>query len=109
MSAGPHPAVADATDPALSRDAHEGRAIAEEIMRQTQACGAARSVCPGDVARALDADWRPLLTPVRRAAARLAAAGRIDILRKGKPIAPEDMRGVIRLRLRPEAPDGVDE
>jgi hypothetical protein len=52
------------------------------------------------VARALDPDWRKLLAPVRRAAAQLADAGRIDILRKGKPIAPADMRGVIRLRIK---------
>jgi hypothetical protein len=41
-----------------------------------------------------------LLSAVRRHAAALAAAGRIDILRKGKPIDPTEMRGVIRLRLR---------
>jgi hypothetical protein len=36
--------------------------------------------------------------PVRRAAAELARAGRVEILRKGKPVPPEAMRGVIRLR-----------
>ena len=36
--------------------------------------------------------------PVRRAAAGLARDGRIEILRKGKPVPPEAMRGVIRLR-----------
>jgi hypothetical protein len=41
------------------------------------------------------------MAPVRRAAAELADAGRIDILRKGKPIPPGEMRGVIRLRLKP--------
>jgi hypothetical protein len=39
------------------------------------------------------------MTPVRRAAIGLALAGRIDILRKGKPVDPVDVRGVIRLRL----------
>jgi hypothetical protein len=43
------------------------------------------------------------MAPVRRAAASLADAGRIDILRKGKRVAPQEMRGVIRLRLRPGA------
>ena len=47
-----------------------------------------------------DAEWRSLLTPVRQAAARLATAGRVEILRKGKPVTPEAMRGVIRLRMR---------
>jgi hypothetical protein len=81
--------------------------IAAEIVRQTALRGTDRSICPSEVARALDPDWRKLMAPVRRAAAELAAAGRIDILRKGKPIAPADMHGVIRLRLRPgAAPDG---
>lgn len=75
--------------------------IAAEIIRQTEARGAEHSICPSEVARALDPDWRRLMAPVRRAAAELADAGRIHILRKGKPIPPHEMRGVIRLRLRP--------
>lgn len=63
-----------------------------------------KSICPSEVARALAGDdpaaWRPLMGPVRAAAAGLAAAGEIDILRKGKPVPPEAMRGVIRLRAR---------
>jgi hypothetical protein len=77
MSPRPHPPAANATGLSLSRDAEEGRSIADEIIRQTEAPGAAQ----------------------------LAQAGRIDILRKGKPIPPQDMRGVIRLRLRPAAAD----
>jgi hypothetical protein len=84
--------------------------LRQEILRQTEACGPDRSICPSDVARALDADWRRLLLPVRRAAASLAEAGRIEILRKGKPVPPQDMRGVIRLRLRANVPsDSVPE
>ncbi len=61
------------------------------------------SVSPEDVAKSLAPEaWRPLLGAVRRQAAALAATGRIDILRKGKPIDPAEMRGVIRLRLRAE-------
>jgi len=75
-------------------------AIAAEILRQAGARGPDRSICPSDVARALDTDWRGLMGQVRREAAALAAAGRIDILRKGRPVAPDAMRGVIRLRLR---------
>ncbi|TPW04813.1 MAG: hypothetical protein FD124_2436 [Alphaproteobacteria bacterium] len=36
---------------------------------------------------------------VRDAAVRLAKAGRIVILRKGKPVDPENFKGVIRLRI----------
>lgn len=77
-------------------------AIRDEILRQTADRGPDRSICPSEVARALaggeDGPWRPLMAPVRRAAAELARVGRIEILRKGKPVPPEAMRGVIRLR-----------
>jgi hypothetical protein len=96
----PHPPLALATGASLSPVAEEGHRIADEIIRQATARGAGRSICPSDVARALDPDWRRLMAPVRHAAAALADAGRIDILRKGKPIQPADMRGVIRLRLK---------
>lgn len=78
--------------------------IAAEILRQTETRGAASSICPSEVARALAPAWRPLLGPVRREAAKLAEAGRIEILRKGKPVPPAEMRGVIRLRIKGEAP-----
>ena len=42
--------------------------------------------------------WRARLADVRREAVRLAREGRIAILRKGKPIDPDEVRGVIRLR-----------
>jgi hypothetical protein len=98
MVARPPPPAATAPAPSLSP-------IAAEIIRQTEARGADRSICPSEVARALDPDWRKLMAPVRRAAAQLADAGRIDILRKGKPIPPHEMRGVIRLRLRSGLPE----
>jgi hypothetical protein len=77
----------------------------QAILDLVTARGAAASICPTEAARSLagkpaDESWRKFLHPVRLAAQRLAKAGRIDILRKGKPIAPEDARGVIRLRLK---------
>ena len=60
--------------------------------------GPAKSICPSEVARALRPDWQPLLSEVRRTACQLAAAGRIDILRKGRVVAPVGVKGVIRLR-----------
>ncbi len=71
------------------------------ILSLTARSGPARSICPSEVARALDPEWQRLMTAVRRAAVRLAEAGRIDILRKGKPVSPEEIKGVIRLRARP--------
>lgn len=59
----------------------------------------AKSICPSEVARGLaPEDWRPLMGRVREAAAGLSRDGRVTILRKGRPIAPEEMHGVIRLR-----------
>lgn len=78
----------------------ESSRIEAEILALTEARGPDKSICPSEVARALDEDWRKLMTDVRRGAVRLAQAGRIDILRKGKPIDPASVRGVIRLRRR---------
>ena len=82
-------------------------AIEQEILRQTGACGPGKSISPNDVARALapgEDSWRRLMSQVRAAAIRLARQGRIEVLRKGKPVDPaEAIRGVIRLRQRGEA------
>ena len=44
--------------------------------------------------------WRRYLNAVRQQAIHLARAGRIEILRKGKPVDPNDFKGVYRLRLK---------
>jgi hypothetical protein len=77
----------------------------QAILTLVAARGADKSICPTEAARALAPDapgdaWRKFLHPVRLAAQRLAKAGQIEILRKGKPIAPADAHGVIRLRLK---------
>jgi hypothetical protein len=81
-------------------------AIAAEILRQVTARGADKSICPSEVARALAPDeqaWRRLMGAVRAAALQLAAEGRIDVLRKGRPVDPTaEPRGVVRLRLKDE-------
>ncbi len=84
--------------------------IEAEILAQTHARGSDKSVCPSEVARALSEgqptegqppqDWRQHMHAVRQEAIRLAKAGRIEILRKGKPVEPGEVRGVIRLRSR---------
>jgi hypothetical protein len=78
-------------------------AIASEILRQATVRGADKSICPSEVARALaggdEAAWRPLMGKVRQAAVALAGAGQLEILRKGKPVPVDAVRGVIRLRV----------
>ena len=58
------------------------------------------SISPNDVAKAVDLEnWRRELPKVKAVAVGLARQGRIDILRKGKPADPDDLRGIYRLRL----------
>ena len=62
------------------------------------------SISPNDVAKAVDAErWRRELPKVRAVIIGLARQGRLEVLRKGKPIAPEGFKGVYRVRL----PQGV--
>ena len=84
---------------------------AEQAILRLLASAGTGSISPTDAARMLAGNpendsWRRSLAPIRQAAMRLARAGQIDILRKGKPIAPEDARGVIRLRLAGAAAAG---
>lgn len=78
-------------------------AIETAMLRLVAERGAEKTVCPSEVARALGGPhpdgWGPLMQPVRRVAVRLAHAGRIAILRKGKPVDPDDFRGIYRLSL----------
>jgi hypothetical protein len=83
-------------------------ATAEEIeakMLELVTARGGRNLDPTEVARALGGDkpdgWGPLMQPVRLAAIRLMKQGRIVILRKGKPVDPDDFRGIYRLTTRP--------
>ena len=60
-----------------------------------------RTISPMDVARSLGGDhpdgWGPLMQPLRRAAVKLMKERRLVITRKGRPVDPDDFRGVYRL------------
>jgi hypothetical protein len=60
-----------------------------------------KAIDPTEVARALGGDhpdgWGPLMQPVRRAAVKLMKQGRVVILRKGRPVDPDDFRGIYRI------------
>ena len=78
------------------------------ILDTLRAFGAGKTISPVDAARTLAGNptndsWRRNLAPIKLAAQRLARAGQIEILRKGKPISPEVLHGVLRLRLPREA------
>jgi hypothetical protein len=65
--------------------------------------GPGKPIDPSEVARAIGGDhpdgWGPLMQPVRRAAVRLMKEGRVVILRKGRPVDPDDFRGIYRIAL----------
>lgn len=77
--------------------------LAETILRLATERGGDRTIAPMDVARALGGDhpdgWGPLMQPIRAVAVRLMKDGRLVITRKGRPVDPDDFRGVYRLRL----------
>ena len=71
-----------------------------EILSQR---GPDATICPSEAARHLaDADWRRLLEPARRAARRLVARGRLEMVQRGRAVDPSTAKGPIRLR-RPRA------
>lgn len=77
--------------------------LEDVILQLTAQRGEAKSICPTEAARAYGGEtWRKHLHEVRRTAQRLAREGRLVILRKGKPVDPDDFKGVYRLK----APDG---
>jgi hypothetical protein len=78
-------------------------AIAATMLALANDRGAAKTIDPCDVARVLGGNhpdgWGPLMIPVRRVAVSLAQEGRLVIYRKGKPVAPDDFKGVYRIGL----------
>ena len=84
----------------------EAPSLERAILSLCNAAGADATISPTEAAHAYAAargedelGWRSHLAEVRRAAVRLAEAGRIVIFRKGKPADPHDFRGVYRLGL----------
>ena len=82
--------------------------LAEAILALLSERG--KSICPSEAARAYAAGrarpsdppdlWRRYLPAARQQALHLARKGRIEILRKGKPVDPHaPVKGVIRLAL----------
>jgi len=76
--------------------------IRSRIMSVLAARGPDATVTPTEIAKDLDPnDWRKYLRLVREEAIALARTDRIEILRRGKWVNPDDVRGVIRFRLVP--------
>ena len=79
--------------------------IAQEIVRQLSRRAADSSICPSEVARAMQADehaWRALMPQVREVAAAMRDAGRLRITRGGADVPTVALhRGAIRLARGP--------
>lgn len=79
--------------------------VREAILRLCAAAGPGRSVDPSSVARELGGRpeevvaWRALLRRVRAETVALQEAGRVVVLRKGKPVDIRAAKGVLRLAL----------
>jgi Protein of unknown function (DUF3253) len=59
----------------------------------------AKTICPSEVARAVAPEnWRPLMQPVRDAAARLAARDAIVVTQRGAVVDAGAAKGAIRFR-----------
>lgn len=75
--------------------------IARVLRELVAARGPGKTICPSEVARAVAGPdeklWSRLMQPVRREAVRAAKAGDVTIMRKGKPVDPDDFRGVYRI------------
>lgn len=80
--------------------------IERSILKLATARGPAKTICPSEAARDLAGDrpeaWSPLMPAVRVAAIRLMKAGRVVIRRKGRPVDPDDFRGIYRIGLAPD-------
>lgn len=74
-----------------------------EILRAVHERGIGKTVCPSEIARNLagtdEKVWRLLMQPIRRAASALSDEGLVVIRRKGRPVAPADLKGIYRLSL----------
>ena len=73
--------------------------LEDAVRRAVAAARDGATVCPSEVARDVaPADWRPLMQPVRDAAARLADAGEIEVTQGGRVVDVRTARGPVRLR-----------
>lgn len=75
--------------------------IRQTILELVEAGGPKKTICPSEVAKALDPEedkWRRNLKTIRREAFNLAREGQIVVRRKGKIQNPfDEIKGVIRL------------
>ena len=93
------------TNPSNPSPPADRRLAEATILALAGGCGPGKTICPMDAAKAVAAAageegaWHKHLGAVRRTAVALAGEGRLVIFRKGRPVDPDDFRGVYRLGL----------
>ena len=72
------------------------------MMEMVQERGRAKSICPSEVARAIDPEgnWRAFMNETLNAARRLSRQGQVKITQKSKILDPDDVKGPVRIALR---------
>lgn len=74
--------------------------VRNTILRMCYKAGLDGNVKPEAVARNILPDfWQTILKRIRIMNKQLAIAGKITILRKGKPADPNDFKGLYRIRI----------
>ena len=75
--------------------------IAEEtLLSLLSQLRTGESISPNDVAKAMSQEhWQRELPKVRAVITGMARQGRIELLRKGKPVDSEGIKGIYRVRL----------
>jgi hypothetical protein len=83
--------------------------IVQAIVTTLSELAPGKSASPMDIARAFAAArakpgdppdaWRRYLNAVKQQMVHLARSGRIEIIRKGQPVDPNNFKGVVRLRM----------
>ncbi|MFC3694228.1 DUF3253 domain-containing protein [Chenggangzhangella methanolivorans] len=78
--------------------------IEDLVLRLAKERGEGKTICPTEAAKAAagqrgEDDWQARLPGVKAAAVRLARRGSVSIYRKGKPVDPEDFKGIYRIGL----------
>lgn len=80
---------------------HHDDEIAEVMFTLLHSRAGHATICPSEVARALEpVHWRPLMPQIRAVATTLAGAGRVELRQRGKAVAPSGpIRGPLRIAL----------
>ena len=80
-------------------DTPQNDPVEEAILRLVEQAPEGRSIAPAEAAKAVDPERHERkFGHVRQAAIRLAKAGQVTILRKGKPVEdPDNFKGVYRI------------